>query len=397
MNRAAEPSPPSRSRVRVAWIVLAVAAAVVLGSFLIQTGEEPAEKKGGGKARATPVTSAAVTRGPITQRGRYPGELTADATDVAAFYAGRLVSVKVRVGDVVQAGEVVAELDPVDAREQIAQARAQAKAAAADEQRAKVERDAATAEASRLEPLARDQLISQLEIDKQRARAKSLAAAAEAAKANEAEAHARVRLLERRIVESAVKAPFAGRVAARYVDPGATVAAGARLVRIVQTSPLRVRFEVPERDIARLEPGTALQVLTAAAEQGVPAKVRGIAGEVSRERRVATVEATIDAPPAGWLPGMYAEAVVELRTIPDARLVPSTAVLSRLQPDGTVATGVFVAREGAARWVPVREIARDGERVAIDGEVAPGTRVLVSGHIDLADGGAIDERAGAPR
>lgn len=397
MTRPAEPTPSPRSRVRLAWVGIGVAAIVVLGSFLIHSNEEPGDKPRRDRVRATPVTTTEVRRGPITQRGRYPGELTADATDVAAFYAGRLTSVKVRVGDVVQAGQVVAELDPVDAREQIAQARAQAKAAAADEQRAKVERDAATAEAARLEPLARDQLISQLEIDKQRARAKSLAATAEAAKANEAEAHARVRLLERRVVESAVKAPFAGRVAARYVDPGATVAAGARLVRVVQTSPLRVRFEVPERDITRLEPGTALQVLTAAGGPGVAAQVRGIAGEVSRERRVATVEATIDAPPAGWLPGMYAEAVVELRTIPDARLVPSTAVLSRLQPDGTVATGVFVARDGAARWIPVRELARDGDRVAIEGEVEPGVRVLSSGHIDLADGSAIAERPGAAR
>lgn len=79
---------------------------------------------------------------------------------VAAFYAGRLVAVRVRVGDTVKEGDVLAELDPVDAREQIAQARAQAKAAAAERHRAAVERDAAAAEVRRLEPLAKDKLIS---------------------------------------------------------------------------------------------------------------------------------------------------------------------------------------------------------------------------------------------
>jgi len=395
MNRTPEPrgdEVPGRSRAWIGWIVVVFAGALIGGSFLLGGDDEStAQAKRGGKTRATPVGGAEVVRGPITQRGRYPGELDADATDVAAFYAGRLVSVKVRVGDSVTAGQVVAELDPVDAREQIAQARAQAKAAAAERQRAKVEHAQAVAEVARLEPLARDQLISALEIDRQRAKASSLEATVESAAASQAEAEARVKLLERRVVESAVRAPFAGRVAARYVDPGAVVSAGARLVRIVATSPLRVRFEVPEQDVPRLAVGTPLRVETRATSrgEGVPAKVTGIASEISRTRRVAIVEALVESPPEGWLPGMYAEASVDLRTIEDATLVPSNAVLSRLQPDGTVATGVFIAREGVARWVPVREVTRDADVVAVEGELVPGARVLVAGHVDLSDGNPI--------
>lgn len=397
MNRTPDPlpQPASSGRPWLGWVIVAVAAVGVGASFVLRSDDAPAEaKRKGGHGRATPVSAAAAVRGPITQRGRYPGELTADTTDVAAFYAGRVADVKVRVGDTVAASQVVAMLDPVDAREQIAQARAQAKAAAAEQQRAQVERDQAAAEVTRLEPLARDQLISALEIDRQRARASALAAAVDSAEASEAEAKARVRLLERRVVESAVRAPFAGRVAARYVDPGAVVSAGTRLVRIVQVAPLRVRFEVPERDVGRLAAGTPLRVTTQAGAGtdhpgGVPAKVSGVASEVSRERRVATVEALLDETPAGWLPGMFAEATVELRTLADVTLVPSTAMLSRLQPDGTVVTGVFVARGGAARWVPAKEITRDGDVVAIEADVAAGAQVLIAGHVDLADGSAV--------
>lgn len=402
MNRTLDPRAdevPGRSRAWIGWSVVVLAGAFIGGSFLLDSGSDTtAQAQRGGKTRATPVSAAEVVRGPITQRGRYPGELDADATDVAAFYAGRLVSVKVRVGDRVTAGQVVAELDPVDVREQIAQARAQAKAAAADRQRAKVEHAQAVAEVARLEPLARDQLISALEIDRQRAKASSLEATVEAAAASQAEAEARVKLLERRIVESAVRAPFAGRVAARYVDPGAVVSAGARLVRIVATSPLRVRFEVPEQDVPRLANGTSLRVETRATPrgEGVLATVTGIASEISRTRRVAVVEALVEAPPEGWLPGMYAEALVDLRTIEDATLVPSNAVLSRLQPDGTVATGVLVAREGVARWVPVREVARDVDVVAVEGALPAGDRVLVAGHVDLSDGNPILLREEAP-
>lgn len=173
---------------RIAWIIVVITAAAIGASFLFRGSDgAPAAKPKG--ARATPVVAVEVVRETITHRGRYPGELDADTADIAAFYAGRLVAVRVRVGDTVKEGDVVAELDPVDAREQIAQARAQARAAAAERHRASVERDAAAAEVRRLEPLAKDKLISELEIDRQRAKAKSLDASVDAAAAGEAEAH----------------------------------------------------------------------------------------------------------------------------------------------------------------------------------------------------------------
>ena len=371
-------------------MIVVIAGLGIGASFLVTCEGEPAQKEK--KApKLTPVTATAVTRGAITERGRYPGELDADAADVAAFYAGRLVAVHVRVGDTVAKGAVVAELDPIDAKEQIAQARAQARAAEAEERRARVERDAAVAEVARLEPLARDKLIAELEIDKQRARAASLGVAVEAAAAGGVEARARVTLLQRRVVESHVRAPFAGRIAERYVDPGAIVAAGARLVRIVEVGTLRVRFEVPEQDVPSITVGRNVRIVTKAdaSGDGVTATVTGIGSEVSRERRVAAAEAKIDQPPQGWLPGMYAEAIVDRRTIEQATIVPDVAVLSRLQPGGQVAHGVFVDREGVATWMPVRVVARDGARVAIEGDVPVGARVLVGGHVDLMSGAQI--------
>lgn len=380
---------PARSRGRIAWVVVVIAGLAIGASFWIEREAEPARKPGGKKP--TTVVAAEVVRGTMVQRGRYPGELDADTADVAAFYAGRVTAVRVRVGDTVKANDVVAELDPVDAREQIAQARAQAKAAAAERNRAKVERDQAIAEVARLEPLAKDRLISELEIDRQRARAKALEATVESAAAGEAEADARVKLLEKRVVESLVRAPFAGRIAERYVDPGAIVSAGARLVRVVAVAPLRIRFEVPEAEVGRLTAGTALTAFTKAGDgSSAAAKVTGVASEVSRERRVAAVEALIEQPPPGWLPGMYAEAVVDLRTLERATIVPATAVLSRLQPDGKVAVGVLIEAEGGvARWVPVRELAREDDRAAVEGQLAPGAKVLIAGHIDLGDGSPI--------
>ena len=234
--------------------------------------------------------------------------------------------------------------------------------------------------------------MSASEIDLQRAKTEALRSAVATASAREAEARAGVRLLQKRVVESEVRAPFAGRIAERHVDPGVVVNAGAPLLKVVATSPLRIRFEVTEQDVAGLATGTTLQDVTqqGSNETTGAARVTGVRGEVNSVLRVGTIEALIDPPPEGWLPGMFAEAIVDRQKVEGANVVPAGAVLSRLGPDGTIATGVMVADGKVARWVPVTVAAREGERVAVEGAgVTPGVKVLVSGHLDLGDGSPI--------
>jgi RND family efflux transporter MFP subunit len=397
LDPSTRPSKPSRAR--LGWFIVGAGAVAVAASFALPSGDD-AEVTEEREQRATPVAAAAVERATLTEHGRYPGELDADAADVASFYSGRVTVVRVRVGDVVGKDQVLAEIDPIDAREQIARARAQAQAAAAEERRVAIDLAAARRELARFERLS-DQ-VSASDMDAQRARVEGLQAAVGTAAARGAEARAGVRLLERRLVESEVRAPFAGRVAARHVDPGVIVSAGAALVRIAAIAPLRVRFEVPAQDVADLAVGTRLQVITQAGAQrggGVAARVTGVAGEVSRDRRVATLEALIEAPPESLLPGMYAQVIVERRVIQGATVVPASAVLSRLQPDGKIIAGVLVAGGEVARWVPATVVAREDDRVAIEvaPPLAPGARVLVAGHVDLTDGSRIQVTADRDR
>jgi RND family efflux transporter MFP subunit len=381
----------SDARTRRHWLpwALVIGTAVAIGgSFLVGGGGGDAGGDPGSRRKPTPVTAEPVKRQTVTLRGEYPGELDADSADIAAYFAGRLVEMHVRVGDTVEAGAVIAELDPVDLNQQIAQARAQVKAAAAEERRAAVEVAAAEADLARTEAL--PELVSVQELDTVRARVEALRAARATADAREAQAQAQVGVLGKRAVETRVKAPFAGRIADRYVDPGATVAAGSRLVRLVQTSPLRVRFEVPEADLGSVAVGAKVVVKTqVAADRQVVATVTGVASEVNRERRVAVVEGLVEDPPTTWLPGMYATATADLRSLPDATTVPSVAVLTRLRGEGVLDTGVFVADGATARWVPVRVLGREGDRTAIEGELPADARVLVAGHIDLANGATI--------
>lgn len=403
-------SHPRNARGRwLGWLVVAALATAVTLSFVLEEAPVAPERKAPA-ARPTPVAATPILRGPLVERARYPGELDADAADIAAFFPGRLLSVEVRVGDRVERDAVLARLDPVDLDEQLAQAKAQVAAAQADERRVGVELAMARKELERMSPLAQQKLIAALELDLQRAKVDALRAQVGSSTARAAEAKARVALLEKRVSEMIVRAPFAGRVAERYVDPGAIVGAATRLVRLVEESPLRLRFEVPEHELVAVTPGSEVLVTTRGHRVtdpalAVTAKVTGLAGEVSRERRVATAEALVSEPPEGWLPGMYAEAHVATRALDDALIAPSVAIVSRLMPSGLVETGVFIAEGEAARWVRVDVLARSADRVAIaatppreprDPEapssaarLSAGALVLTAGHLDLTDGGAI--------
>lgn len=384
------------------WVIVLLLAVGVGVSFFVG-GEEEAKKKPPSGPRATPVTAVAVARGALTERVKYPGELDADSADVASFFSGRLESVEVRVGDRVEQGQVLARLDPVDLNEQIAQARAQVAASLANERRVQVEVEQGRRELARMDALLAEKLVSESDVEVQRARVDALRMQIGVQGAQAAEAKARVALLEKRLAESVVVAPFAGRVAERYMDPGAIVGAGARLVKLVAERPLWLRFEVPEHDVPLVKVGAEVTVGTRGEAGEVKAEVRGLAGEVARDRRVALAEAVVSDPPEGWLPGMFAEAWVAVRSIERGLIVPEVAVLSRLV-GARLESGVFVADGENARWVRVEVLARADGRVAVapverelvDAEVpgsagllVEGARVLTAGHVDLNDGSAI--------
>jgi membrane fusion protein, multidrug efflux system len=380
---------PSRWR----WVILAVVAAGTGALFLwTPGGGDDAERRFGAMGeRATTVSVGEVERGTITERATYPGEIVSDAADLASRIGGRLLEVNVRIGDEVARGDVLARLDANDLRAQRAEASAQVEAATATERRVRVELEAARRELERGQQLHDRQVVSEQEVDGIRDRVASLQEDVLQASAERARAQARIEVLDQEIREAVIAAPFAGTVTDRYIDPGSFVQAGTRIVRVVENGPLRVRFEVPERDVGSFGKDARFEVRAPpTGERTFSGVVTGAAREVERERRIARVEGTVDEPPTSWLAGMYAEVVTARRELRDELLVPSRALVSRLTHTGEIEYGVFVPREGAAHWVPVQVLGREHDKAAVAGALEPGDRVLVGGHTDLTDGARIN-------
>lgn len=286
----------SRSRwLWAAGLVVAVGLVLAMRHFVILPGQQNGLLIGNGRVEATEI-------------------------DVAAKIPGRIRDILVREGDFVRAGQVVAIMDTENLEAQLRQAEAQwlqaeTSVAVARSQVAlrQAEREAALAlvaqrqaeynvarkRHTRSTELAQRSAVSQQEVDDDYARQQSAAAAVAAAeaqvaaadaaittahsqiagaKSSVAAAQASVERIQTDIDDSELRAVRDGRVQYRIAQPGEVVAAGGRILNLVDLSDVYMTFFLPTRQAGRLAVGTEVRlVLDAAPEYVFPARVSFVA------------------------------------------------------------------------------------------------------------------------
>ena len=180
-------------------------------------------------------------------------------SDLSAQTAGRVTAVEVDVNDRVAAGAVLLRISAVEQDAGVNAARAQLRAA---------EASAAEAEQNyrRFAALASGQFVSKAQIDQARAARDSAAAARDAARAVVAQA-------AQQSAYTVVRAPFAGVVASRDVEPGETVAPGQPLMRVYEPRELRIEVAVPQTRAEAIRRDPRARVVLPGGREVVPAEV----------------------------------------------------------------------------------------------------------------------------
>ena len=372
----------------------AVIAAVALatGGALVFSGASRAadEPKAGQPRPALTVTTAQPQRSSVPLRLAANGNVTAwQEASIGAESSGlRLTDVRVNVGDVVKAGQVLATFSADTVLADVAQVRAsllEAQANAAE----------AVANAERALALQATGALSQQQIQQYTTAQKTAQARVEAAKAT-------LNAQQLRLKYTQVLAPDSGVISARTATVGAVVGSGTELFRMVRKGRLEWRAEVTSAELARIRPGVKAQV-TAAGGAVVEGTVRMVAPTVDPQTRNALVYVDLpsmapastraaSAPSAGgaapaaastgvMLPGMFARGEFALGTS-EALTVAQEALVVR---DGF--SYVFVV--GADQRVQMRKVLT-GRRVADRVEVLSGldaqASVAVRGAGFLNDG-----------
>jgi len=248
------------------------------------------------------------------------GRIEATEINVAAKLGGRVQDLLVDEGELVQAGQVLGhmQVQTLEAQRDEARARAQQAVTGIDTAVAQVamrasdrlaaqavvaqrmsEFDAAQLRLQRSQILAHEGASSEQELDDDRARVRSVQAAVDAARAQVAAASAAMAAAETQVTaarsavlaanatvvriqadmdDSALTAPRAGRVQYRIAQPGEVVAAGGKVISLVDLADVYMTFFVPEGSAGRLALGSEVHlVLDAAPQYVIPSKISFVA------------------------------------------------------------------------------------------------------------------------
>lgn len=226
--------------------------------------------------------------------GRANGRIEVERVDVATKYAGRIAELRVGEGSIVKKGDVLARIDTTELLAQLAAAKAAVHRAHQSVARARADvtlREAelklTEADLRRTSELSRTNTATLAELDRRTAQRDVSKAALEGAKvavedakaATEA-AEAQVAQIEATIADMTLKAPVSGRVEYRLAQAGEVVAAGGRVLTLLDLSDVHMTIFLPTSQAGRVELGAEARiVLDSAPEYVVPAAVSFVAAE----------------------------------------------------------------------------------------------------------------------
>jgi RND family efflux transporter MFP subunit len=284
--------------------------------------------------------------------------------------AGRVGKVYVDVGDRVRAGQVLAELNPVDLDDRIAaldaatrHAEESIKTAKAELEDALVRKDYADAQAKRYDQLWKNHTVSEMAVETKRQDSEVALAAVSAAQSNLAAAQQNLQrnradrdgLIKQR-EDLVLHAPVDGVIAARNAEPGTTVVAGEAVIEMIDPKELWINARFDQIAATGLRTGLSARIsLRSHGDVSAPgqvSRVEVLADSVTEEN---LAKVRFDALPEPIPPiGELAEVTIALPELSATPTIPNAAIQSVAGK-----TGVWKVEEGKARFTAVELGASD--------------------------------------
>jgi len=387
----------SRKKIAIAAAALALLALAVWGWHSRTSSDASEDDSPGHAGGAVTVAVARVQRGDLGDTLALAGAFKPfQDVDVHAKIAGYIRHIYVDVGDHVKEGQILAVLEIPELTAQLPGAEASVRAAQeqirraqGDLQRAQSTQVAAHLAYTRLKQAAdsRAGLVAQQEVDDSEAKDLESAGQVASAQAELSAAKQQLEVAQASLVQvsamsdyTRITAPFAAVVTSRTADTGALVAAGTSestqaipVVRLAQTSVLRLVLPIPESIAAGIRVGQTMKVHVQALNKDFPGKVARFADSLNEQTRTMETEIDLDNRDNKVIPGMYAEVAIPLDQQHAALNIPLEAVMHDSEgPTVWVVNAqnkvelrhITVGYQGSTRVVALSGL-REGERVIV--------------------------------
>ncbi|ROH91086.1 efflux RND transporter periplasmic adaptor subunit [Stagnimonas aquatica] len=313
----------------IKWILLILLIAAAAWFFLLRSGA------GAGKPTAAPADAAAegekkptgplelaagdvasVSTASLVRRLPLSGSLTPlSQTTIKAKVGGELLEVRVREGQAVNKGEVLARIDTRNQQAQVASQRAGLEKAKADLALAKLNLE-------NNQRLLQKNFIAQNVLDTSQS-------TYESAVANVKLAEAQLQLAEIGLHDAVVRAPFAGIISRRLAEPGEKVSSDSPLLGLVDLTQLELQASAPASEIPSVKPGQKAQVrVDGYGDQRFEATVARINPATEQGSRSILIYLSLDNSAGLLRGGMFAQGELVIGQSGEGPVVPVAAIRS---------------------------------------------------------------------
>ena len=329
----------------------------------------------------TKLSTLPVSRGDVVESVGATGTLQAVTTVVVGSQvSGQIKALYADFNQIVNKGQIIAELDPSLLQTQIESNRANLARSQADLDRLKVSLEDAKTKLKRSESLAARKLVAAQDLEAAQMAVRMAEAQVKSSEASLVQSQASLSQAEVNLQHTVIEAPITGIVIERAVDVGQTVAASMNAPTLftiaADLSKMQVNASVDESDVARIRPGQVVKFRVDAYPDEFLGAISQVRLKPIVSQNVVTYATVIDVPNPQFKlkPGMTANVTIEIARRSDVMRVPAAAIRFRPTNDIFAALNQPVPPEmqrGAGRGAAGSAVG-GGSRGAQGGASAPG-------------------------
>jgi membrane fusion protein, multidrug efflux system len=315
----------------------------------------PARQRG---PQALNVQGMVITPQYLNERINSTGTLMSDEeTDLSFETSGRIINIYFDEGSHVKRGSLMAKINDRPLQAQLQRLQAQKRLVQEREFRQKslLERDAISQESY-------DQVVTELQV-----------------------LEADIALMEARIAETELRAPFDGVVGLRYLSEGSFVNPNTKIARLVKNKPLKIEFSVAERYSGQILPGFPIRFIVDGVSDTLSARVYAVEPKIDVGTRTVIVRALYPNTNEELKPGRYASITLQLSETDNAIAIPTEAIIPEMEGDK-----VFLYRSGIAQPQFVSTGLRTESQIEITRGLEFGDTILTSGVMQLRPNMPVD-------
>jgi membrane fusion protein (multidrug efflux system) len=266
--------------------------------------------------------------------------------------SGKIVGIKFTEGTRVKKGDLLAKINDRPLQAQLEKLQAQKKLTEEKEfrERSLLERDAISQESY-------DQIVTELQT-----------------------IEADINLIQARISETELRAPFDGIIGLRYISEGAFTSPSTKIATLIKMSPLKIEFSIPERYASEIKMGYPLTFNVDGSNQDFRASVYAVDPKINIDTRTIVLRALYPNTNEELKSGRYASITLVMSQIDNAISIPTEALIPEMEGEK-----VFLYKSGQASSSKVQTGLRTEDRIQITDGISFGDTLLITGILQLRE------------